>query len=475
MGWGVRARLARAIAGGPGFPVAVRAQGVGLDDDAVRSVIDLCLRTGEAMLSLGASAGDVTGAIRRVAAAFGLDGFQVDLTFTSITVSYDPGAPGHPTTLMRVAPTRTTDYDRLARVTDLVRDVTATHVPLERAQPFLEDAHRRLDAVIATPRPYRPSVVTLLLSVMAAAVAVQLGGGWAVAAIAGATTAVITLVVRWLGRRGLPPFFLQAGGAAVATAVAVLLLVAVPRLPIALETLPPSLVVASGIVVLLAGLSLVGAADDALSGFPVTASGRVFEVVLLTLGIVVGIGAVLDAGSRLGVQLVVVDELTGTANALLQVAASAVMAAAWAMASYARLRAAAVAGAAGGAAWLIYLGLRDANVGAAVASAGAALIVGFAAEWFAPRLRVPAIVTSACAIIPLLPGLAIYRGLFLVVEADSLSDGVTVLLGAATVGLGLAAGVTLGELIASSVRHGGTRARRVWSRTVLPGGQDAPS
>ncbi|WP_163785765.1 threonine/serine exporter family protein, partial [Proteus mirabilis] len=45
--------------------------------------------------------------------------------------------------------------------------------------------------------------------------------------------------------------------------------------------LPPSLVVGSGIVVLLAGWSLVGSAEDAISGFYVTAGTRAFETVLL--------------------------------------------------------------------------------------------------------------------------------------------------------------------------------------------------
>ena len=50
-----------------------------------------------------------------------------------------------------------------------------------------------------------------------------------------------------------------------------------------------SLVVAAGIVVLLAGMSLVSAAQDAINGFPVTAGARAFELVTLTIGIVVGI------------------------------------------------------------------------------------------------------------------------------------------------------------------------------------------
>ena len=52
----------------------------------------------------------------------------------------------------------------------------------------------------------------------------------------------------------------------------------------------------------------------------------------------------------------------------------------------------------------------------------------------------PPLVTSACGIVPLLPGLAVCRGLFLVVDDSSdLGAGIQVLLGAAMVGLGLAA------------------------------------
>ncbi len=455
---GVRRWALRAIGGGPAVPIAVRARAGVLDGATARSVLELGLRIGEAMLALGAAAVDVTHAITRVTGAFGLDGCHVDLTFTSITVSYDPGTAGQPLTVMRVAQARSTDYDRLARVLDLARELGDRRILAADAPAVLDQAHSDLDELLGAPRPYRPAVVTLVLSLMAAAIALLLGGGPSVAVVAGATTALIDQAVRWLGRRGLPPFFLQAIGAAIATSVAVLLLVLVPVLPVELATLPPSLVVASGIVVLLAGLSLVGAADDALSGFPVTASGRVFEVVLLTGGIVVGIGAVLDVARRLGVGLDVVDDLAASVGLPLQVGASAVIAGAWAVASYARPRAATVAAVAGAIAWLTYAGLRELNIGPAVASAGAALLIGFGSEWFAPRFRVPSLVASTCGIVPLLPGLAIYRGLFLVVDdASSLGQGAEVLLGAATVGLGLAAGVTLGELVAHAVRQGAHR------------------
>lgn len=347
MRWDVRRLARRAIGGPPAIPVAMRVHAGELDLATVHGVLELGVRIGEAMLSLGAAAADVTATIQDVASAFGLEGCQVDLTFTSITASFDPGVVGIPVTVMRVARTRVADYDRLTRVLDLAHEVTRQRVPVTEAPRLLERAHDELDEVLGAPHPYRPALVTLMLSAMAAAVALLLGGGPWVALVAGATTAVIDRVGRRLAGWGLPAFFLQAVGAAIATSVAVLLLVVVPHLPVRLATLPPSLVVASGVVVLLAGLSLVGAAEDALSGFHVTASGRVFEVMMLTLGIVVGIGAVLDVARRLGVALDVVRDQGGSVPFALQVLSAGVVAGAWAVASYARPRAVTVAGVAG--------------------------------------------------------------------------------------------------------------------------------
>jgi uncharacterized membrane protein YjjB (DUF3815 family) len=92
-----------------------------------------------------------------------------------------------------------------------------------------------------------------------------------------------------------------------------------------------------------------------------------------------------------------------------------------------------------------------------VASATAAVVVAFCGESLTDRLRIPPLLVAVCGIVPLLPGLAIYRGLFaIVVEAD-LPGGVNTLVGAAVIGLGLAAGVALGEYFGRTLR--GTRDR----------------
>jgi uncharacterized membrane protein YjjP (DUF1212 family) len=427
-------RAWQAIAGNdpPTAPIGLRAQRGGMDDLAAHAALGLALRIGASMLAVGASAADVTATVLRVAAGYGLAYCQVDVTFTSITVSYDR-EDAVPLTAMRTVRASRTDYTRLQGITDLARAVGAGGLDVE-------EAHRRLDDVVSAPPTYRRTVNALGWAGVAGSVGFLLGGGWLEALIAALTTALIEQVLRVLNRRSLPSFFQQAAGAALATGVAVLLL--------AWDVdVRSSLVVAAGIVVLLAGLSLVGAAQDAISGFPVTAAARAFEVVTLTTGIVVGIAAVLDAAQRAGIPLDVADTGDSTVPFAVGLAASTGIAGGWSVACHARPRAVVLAAGAGALAWTTSWAVGGVGAGPALASGVAAVVLGFCGELLTDRLRIPPQLVAVCGIVPLLPGLAIYRGLFaIVVEAD-VERGLGALVGAAAIGLALAAGVTLGEYL----------------------------
>ena len=425
-----RARRAISGSGPPTAPFALRAQPSRVDGATAHAALALALRIGESMMAVGASAADVDATVLRAVAAYGLTDCQVDITFTSLTISYDPD-DALPMTLMRIVRPRGLDYTRLQGVTALARAVVAERLDVE-------EAHRRLDRVVSAPHPYRRGVHALGWAGVAGSVGFLLGGGWLVAMVAALTTATIERVIRALDRRGLPMFFQQVAGAAVATGVAVLLVVWD-------VDVRSSLVVAAGIVVLLAGLSFVGAAEDAISGFPVTAAARAFEVLTLTAGIVVGIAGVLDLAQRAQLPLAIADPATSSVPFAVALAASAGMAGSWALASYARANAVCVATLTGAMAGTTYWVAGTLGAGPAVASATAAVVVGFCGESMTDRLRFPPLLVAVCGIIPLLPGLAIYHGLFaIVVEAD-IAGGLDALVGAAAIGLALAAGVALGR------------------------------
>jgi uncharacterized membrane protein YjjP (DUF1212 family) len=434
-------------------------------EQSIREVIELAARIGEAMLALGESADDVTDAIARVCRTFGVES-HIDLTFTSILVTHDGTDRLAGVSVLRVVGSPTADYGRLSRVLAIERALSATPIGTSVSDPgigsderdevreVLEAAHAQLDEALSAPHRVRRWMVTLLLAVLAGAVAVLLGGGPAIVAIAAATTVLIDSVSRVLSSWGLPVFFRQAAGAAVATTVAVALSAAIPGLPVEFTTLPPALVVASGVVVLLAGGTVVGAANDAINGYPITASGRILEVILLTVGIVAGIGGVLDVARRLDITLTLDDLPANPAPLAAQVLAAGVASAAWALASHAGRLTTLVSALAGAGGLAVFSTAVSAGTSNPAAAAIAATAVGLAASLVSRRFDIPLVAITVCGIVPLLPGLTIYRGMLAVVTGSTETDGGQLLLQAGMTGLSLAAGVTLGEIVARRIRVG---------------------
>ncbi|WP_165367766.1 threonine/serine ThrE exporter family protein, partial [Phytoactinopolyspora endophytica] len=413
----------------PTVPFALPRTYSGLTAEVERSVLDLVLRTGEALITTGAPVADTTAALLRLAAGFGVTACHIDITFISITASID--RDDDPITKVRVINVRTADYSRLADLLELV-DAAG------KGKIDLAEAHKRLDDIVAAPHPYRRWVVTAAIGAMAASVAVLLNGSWLVALIAGATTTIIDRALRWLRHHGLPYMFQQAVGAGFATAVALFLHWGRSEFGWREDLITPSLVVAAGIVVLLAGLSLVGAAEDAISGYPLTAAARSFEVILYTTGIVIGVGFALDIGQRIGVPLTVSDHSALSTPFAVQLIAGGVIAGSWGLASYSPIRTVLVAAAAGVVSAGVLLLFRDLGLGPATASFIAALVVGLLAGGVAERFGAPALVVSVCGITPLLPGLLIYQAMFTTVDADDFLTGASMLLNAVGIGLSLA-------------------------------------
>lgn len=92
----------------------------------------------------------------------------------------------------------------------------------------------------------------------------------------------------------------------------------------------------------------------------------------------------------------------------------------------------------------------------------AAVTIGAVCYLVAGRFRVPPLVVVVPAIVPLLPGLDIYRGLALLAEGR---DGVLQLASALATALALAAGVILGQYVARPLKR---EAHRLETRLAGP-------
>ncbi|HEX2300097.1 MAG TPA: threonine/serine exporter family protein [Pseudonocardiaceae bacterium] len=170
---------------------------------------------------------------------------EMDVIFTSITVCCRRGVEASPVTMTRVVRCRSLDYTRLAALDQLVLRIV-------RGQLAAADAYGELDTLLSSGHPYLRWVATLACA--------------------------------------------QVVGAGVVTTASVALFGFLPR---EVPPLPPALVLAAGLTVLLSGLSVVGAVQDAITGFYVTAAGRTFEVLLMTTGLVVGVVLALHIGARI--------------------------------------------------------------------------------------------------------------------------------------------------------------------------------
>lgn len=420
-----------------GLPVIAPARPIDLSDErAVTEVVELAMNVGEVLLDSGTGAIDTSKQIAFVAATYGLPDCAVDVTYNAIHVSARRGPGLPPTNYMRTVKYRSLDYTRLEQVDTLLRQIGRGHLGLKPARAAL-------DHIVAADHPYSRKVALSGWALMAAAVTLMLGGSPTLAVVSFITTAAIYGTNVALGKLGLPYFFQQVMGGFMATVPAAFIY------KLAIEhsaVVAPYRIIVSGIIVLMAGLSLVGSVQDAITGAPVTAAGRFIEVMVYTAGLVGGVGIALRLTATLGAGLPPMQQ------EVLPYAPLPIMVLTGGLAS----------GAVGAG---LVGSILNAGLGPIVASAVAATVVGLAGGLLARRAVVPPIIVAVAGITPLVPGLAVYRGLSEIMAGQTLA-AISNLFTAVMVGCTLAAGVTLGEWVARTMRRPRLPRRLLGSRVA---------
>ena len=419
-----------------------------LDDAFAVRVLDLAIRLGETMLVAGAPANEVTLTIVRVCGIYGLDPVHVDVTYNAITVGHHRPGADRPFTLLRVVRGSAPDHARLQRLQALITEISAG-LPLDGALS-------RFRSVRRTPFRYSPSVVIAAQAVLAVGVAVMFGANWLVIALSFLAAAAAAVTQYLLGRVRAPFFFSQVAGAFVLTLVAA----AAPLLALtgwdAAAGIRPSVIVASGIVLMLAGLTVVGAAQDAIDGFALTALGRILELVTQTVGVVLGILAGLETARVIGLGMTAPSEPLPLGPLPAQFLGAALIALAVTVFNGAGMRIIAVSVGLSVVAWVGYTAASTVGFDTAAASGVGAFAGSFVGILVAYRLHVPSVAITTAAILPMVPGAAVFRGLLGVVETGddpaTLLTGFSTLAGAATIGIALAVGASLGIYLGQPLR-----------------------
>ncbi|MDT3396479.1 threonine/serine exporter family protein [Streptomyces sp. B1866] len=424
---------------------------------AVPRVLDLTLRIGELLLAGGEGAEDVEAAMFGVAHAYGLGRYEPNVTFTLMSVSYQPSLVDHPVTASRTVRRRGTDYTRLAAVYRLVDDITS------RDDVTLEEAYRRLAEIRRNRHPYPRWALTVAAGTLAGAASLLVGGEWLVF-FAAAVGAMLGDRLAWLASgRGLPEFYQFVLAAMPPAAMGV-------ALSLADVGLQASAVITGGLFALFPGRALVAAVQDGLTGFYITAAARMLEVGYLIVGIVGGVLTVLYGGVKLDAGLNPETGLRPVERPATQICAAMLLSLAFCVLLQQERHTLALATLNGGVAWVVYGALHDtADVPAVASTTVAAGLVGLFGQLMSRYRFASALPYVTAAIGPLLPGSAIYFGLLALAEGDT-DRGLAHLTRAAALAFAIAIGVNLGSelaglFITTPRRAGETAGRRAAKRT----------
>ncbi|MGP3923962.1 threonine/serine ThrE exporter family protein [Streptomyces sp. 8N616] len=405
---------------------------------AAPRVLDLTLRIGELLLAGGEGAEDVEAAMFGVAHAYGLDRVEPTVTFTLLSVSYQPSLVDDPLTASRTVRRRGTDYNRLSAVFRLVDDICS-----EDVEVTLEEAYRRLVEIRRNRHPYSKWTLTVASGALAGAASTLVGGTWLVF-FAAAIGAMLGDRLAWMAsRRGLPEFYHFVVAAMPPAAVGI-------AVSLAHADVQASAVITGGLFALIPGRALVAAVQDGLTGYYITASARLLEVCYLIVGIVCGVLIVLYGGVRLGATLRPEEALGGVAQRpVTQILAAMLLTLAFAVLLQQERHTVLMATLNGGVAWVIFGALHFDPVGMnpVASTAVAAGLVGLFGQLLSRYRYASALPYVTAAIGPLLPGSATYFGLLGLAQGN-MNAGMSSLTKAAALALAIAIGVNLGGEIA---------------------------
>ncbi|MDO5493408.1 MAG: threonine/serine exporter family protein [Nesterenkonia sp.] len=421
--------------------------------ETIAFVLDL----GEALFRYGAGALEVETSIIAITAAFGMKNTDVDITNQSISLNWAPEGK-IPYSRVRVVRSWSSNFQALAGVHHLVTDIISGRMTRTEAAGALEE-------ITHEPKPFPRWMVTLAGAVFASAFASFLGAPLLDATVGFFATLLVLATTRRLSNLRVPEFYCLSAGGFVATFIAM----GAVALEIPVE---PFHVVAGGLMIMLPSVRVVSAIQDAINGFPLTSAGRIVSSLIAFIGLTSGIMVAVITASQLGTPAI------EPARALerlypfpVLVALVFVAAVAAAIVEQARWRILVPIGAVSALGFCAFYAAELTGLGERVTPVVGGVVVGALGRLVALRMRAPQLVVAVPAMMFMLPGLMVFRGMYSVAmrtETDVLAGlpvgmresaeiltqvpigmltGLTDLFNAMIIILGIAAGIVLGDVM----------------------------
>lgn len=417
----------------------------------------LAMTMADQLLSMGVPANSVVMRVLDVTETYCQRPVHVDISANLLMLSQLRGIEKEPLTLIRPVALRDINYMTIQSIQNLIYEISKGNHTLDQAEVLL-------DQILVSPRKFPWWAVMLGNASIVAGVTLMYTTSWRVILTTFCIGIVIDRLLALLVRNGIPLFFRQIAAALsitlIAAAINYLNIIGVDFF----QGFNPTLLVVGGVVMLVAGLVIVGAIQDAIDEYYVTAGARLMKVIMQTIGIVVGILVGLYLARKAGIGIVVSAEPLTVMAMQYHVAGAIIASAGYALAGQTRRRAIAGVGIIGGGGLIIMSNLVGwLGITTVVASGLAALFIGLAAAFISRFWRTPSIGIISGAIVPLVPGLMLYNGLMQVVQYPpghpNFFEALGTLFTAAAVALTIAAGASFGAMVGRPLRQNLVQAR----------------
>jgi len=400
------------------------------------ATIAFVLDLGEALFRYGAGALEVETSIIAVTAAFGMKNTDADITNQSISLNWAPDGK-IPYSRVRVVRSWSNNFRALSAVHQLVTDIIAGR--LTRS-----DAEDRLREIIREPKPYPRWMVTICGAIFASLFAAFLGAPLLDASLGFVATILVLWTTRQLATWRVPEYFGLAAGGFVATALA--LSAYAMDMPIR-----PSMVVAGGLMILLPSARIVSAIQDGINGFPITAAGRLMSSMIAFAGMTSGIMAAVVIANMLGApEMNPAIGLTRIYHPTVLVALVFLAAMAAAVVEQASWRMLLPIGTVSALGFSAFYAAELIGLGERITPVFGAVVVGALGRILALRMGSPQLVVAVPAMMFMLPGLMVFRGMYAIAMdsgTDAMMGGLTELFNALIIIMAIAAGIVLGDVL----------------------------
>ncbi len=418
----------------------------------------LALTASDLLLSMGIAANSVVSRALDITEAYCDQPVSVTITYDLLYISQIRGFEDEPLTLVRPIPPRAINNMTVHAVQKLIYEIRTNKLDLA-------DAEARMDKILNHPANYPTWVPRVANAAIAPTVILMYTTNWHVITLTAVAALFVDAIVTRLGRKLSVPFFKQAIASTFVTLIAAACAWLAEKHVHFFVGLDPTLIVVGGIFLLISGLAIVGAVQDALEEYYLTATARLLRVTLLTTGIVAGILVGTYIAEKLGVTIAVSPNPLALTTLHFQILGGGLAAAAQALATQTRLRAVLWAGIIGGSSLAVMYSATKLGISIIPASGVAAIFVGLVASLFSRLWRTPASGIIASGILPLVPGVSLYTGLMQLVTYPPgnpfFLHGVGTMFNTIGAALAIATGASFGILLGQPLHRHITRNRNL--------------